>query len=109
MNANVSMDSNDGLEMPVRKPERRWLGALRIPFSTLYLNSKIEGTFCLDTPPVLLGYEPNRTDARSYGGLHRTNGNQGAGNGGSTKSTYLTLFLTIDPTLQQPEPLALKV
>lgn len=89
----------------VKRLERRWLGSLRIPFSTLYLNSKIEGTFCLNMPPMLLGYEH---DSRSYGNLNRSTGTTSNGNG-SLKSTYLTLFLTIDPTLQQPEPLALKV
>lgn len=88
---------------PTRRLERRWLGSLRIPFSTLYLNSKIEGTFCLNTPPMLLGYEH---DSRSYGNLNRSTGTS---SNGSLKNTYLTLFLTIDPTLQQPEPLALKV
>ena len=79
--------------------EKRWLGSLEIPFSTLYLNSKIEGTFKLNVPAVLLGYE---YDSRFF-------------NVGSTASnynsvnTYLTLFLTIDPTLPLPEPLVLKV
>ncbi|RWS23132.1 coiled-coil and C2 domain-containing protein 2A-like protein, partial [Leptotrombidium deliense] len=79
--------------------ERRWLGSLKIPISTLYLNSKVDGTFCLSTPPVLLGYE---YDSKLW--------NLGSNdvNGTNIQNTYLTLFLTIDPTLQLPEPLALK-
>ncbi|RWS04581.1 Coiled-coil and C2 domain-containing protein 2A-like protein [Dinothrombium tinctorium] len=79
--------------------ERRWLGSLRIPFSTLYLNSKIDGTFCLNKPPVLLGYEYDS----KFWNLGSNNVNSA-----STANTYLTIFLTIDPTLQLPEPLSLK-
>ena len=37
--------------------ENRWLGSLSIPFSSLYQNTRIEGTFRLHSPAILLGYE----------------------------------------------------
>ena len=37
--------------------ENKWLGSLSIPFSSLYQNTRVEGTFRLHSPPVLLGYE----------------------------------------------------
>ena len=37
--------TSDGQKLIHKRTERRWLGSLRIPFSTLYLNSKIEGIF----------------------------------------------------------------
>lgn len=75
------------------KMERHWLGDLKIPFTTLYLNSKIEGTFRLNVPPVLLGYD---YEARPWlmGGM--SNELEG-------RHTYLSLFLTIEPCLQLPE------
>ena len=38
------------------KNERRFLGNLTIPFSTIYMEGKVEGTFRLDAPDVCLGY-----------------------------------------------------
>ncbi|XP_067144045.1 coiled-coil and C2 domain-containing protein 2A-like isoform X2 [Centruroides vittatus] len=75
------------------KMERHWLGDLKIPFTTLYLNSKIEGTFRLNVPPVLLGYD---YEARPW--LMRGMSNELEG-----RHTYLSLFLTIEPCLQLPE------
>ncbi|CAG2121690.1 unnamed protein product, partial [Medioppia subpectinata] len=91
--------TSDGQKVIHKRTERRWLGSLKIPFSTLYLNSKIEGTFSLSTPLVLLGYE---YDNKSYLlGSDTTTKD-------TSKQTYLTLFVTIDPSLQLPEPLVIK-
>ncbi|KAF8782528.1 Coiled-coil and C2 domain-containing protein 2A [Argiope bruennichi] len=71
--------------------ERRWLGNLKIPFTTLYLNSKIEGTFRINVPPVLLSYE---NEPRPWlTGLSDAASNH----------TYLSFFMTIEPCLQLPE------
>ncbi|XP_042898083.1 coiled-coil and C2 domain-containing protein 2A [Parasteatoda tepidariorum] len=71
--------------------ERRWLGNLKIPFTTLYLNSKIEGTFRLNVPQVLLSYE---NEPRPWlTGLSNLSGNH----------TYISFFMTIEPCLQLPE------
>jgi hypothetical protein len=42
------------------REERRWLGGFSLPFSTLYRNGKVEGTFPLTMPPILLGYTKDR-------------------------------------------------
>ncbi|GIY77848.1 coiled-coil and C2 domain-containing protein 2A [Caerostris extrusa] len=71
--------------------ERRWLGNLKIPFTTLYLNSKIEGTFRINVPPVLLSYE---NEPRPWlTGLSDAASNH----------TYLSFFMTVEPCLQLPE------
>jgi len=90
MNSSVDIEND---HPTTSRLERRWLGSLRIPFATLYLNSKIEGTFSLNSPPALMGYDSTNSST----------------NGGTLSNTYLTLFLTIDPTLQHPEPMLLKV
>ena len=60
----------------------------------------LKGTFSLSTPLVLLGYE---YDTKGWL-LGAENSSRDL-----SKQTYLTLFVTIDPSLQLPEPLVLKV
>ncbi|XP_068212365.1 coiled-coil and C2 domain-containing protein 2A-like isoform X2 [Palaemon carinicauda] len=77
--------------------ERRWLGSLKIPFSTIYTNSKIEGTFSLEEPVVLLGYIRDSVSTVSPSRFIH--------NGEPNKSgTHLTIYLTLEPTLPPPEP-----
>ncbi|XP_015767290.1 PREDICTED: coiled-coil and C2 domain-containing protein 2A-like [Acropora digitifera] len=76
--------------------ERHWLGSIEIPFSTIYFNNKVEGTFRVNTPPVLLGYHKRGRHSGAPGGLGII----------SRDDTLLTLFLTIEPPLQPSQPLA---
>ncbi|BES93155.1 coiled-coil and Hypothetical protein containing [Nesidiocoris tenuis] len=71
----------------VQRTERYWLGSLRIPFTALY--TRIEGTFQLYSPPVLLGYNRESKDFRD--------------------STFLTLFVMVHPPLTPPSPLQEKM
>lgn len=109
--------------------ERKWLGSLRIPFSTLYLNSKVEGTFCLSVPTILFGYDyesrstpsssttsfvtssvtGERRRPSTFGGSGTSLNQDNAISLTANEKTYLNIFVTIDPTLQKPEELTLKV
>ena len=48
--------------------EKRWLGGLQVPFSTLYLEGRIEGLFRVETPIVNLGYQMKSTEPARGGG-----------------------------------------
>lgn len=109
-----------------------WLGSLKVPFSTLYLNGRIEGTFKVDTPVGLLGYEFDEFDAIAKevnldkvsskrlqsGSSSLNNPSQGRLSGlklpgriSSTNyksETYLRIFLTLDPPLEKPLAIDLK-
>ncbi|XP_043210658.1 coiled-coil and C2 domain-containing protein 2A-like [Amphibalanus amphitrite] len=75
--------------------ERRWLAELTVPFSTLYINGRVEGTFRLNTPPLLIGYE---CDVTARGTLFHLTESLPTGQTG----TYVTVFITLEPPVNVP-------
>jgi len=63
----------------INHDERRWMGSLSVPFSTVYSSECIEGVFELQGPGHLIGYE------------------KGQG------QPMLQLLITLDPPLLQPQ------
>ncbi|XP_041483934.1 coiled-coil and C2 domain-containing protein 2A-like isoform X2 [Lytechinus variegatus] len=67
--------------------EKRWLGSLSIPFSTVYFQGKVAGAIRVEAPSSLLGYERTRESAGR----------------GAANATYLSVFITVEPPLAPPE------
>ncbi len=95
-----------------RRLERKWLGSLSVPFSSLFRNTRVEGTFRLRSPPVLLGYERTGHHGGALGGgddggeAGPTSLTSVGGGGGRhhRDATYLNLYLTVEPPLAAPDP-----
>ncbi|KAJ3074753.1 Coiled-coil and C2 domain-containing protein 2A [Podochytrium sp. JEL0797] len=95
----VEDDRNREVEIHQRK-ERNWLGTFSIPFAALYEQSRIEGSFHVQIPSVLLGYEKNPSagplDNTLFLALE------------PTKETLIDVFISLEPPLLQPAPLKLR-
>ncbi|CAL1540858.1 unnamed protein product [Lymnaea stagnalis] len=76
--------------------EKKWLGSIKIPFSTVYFNNKIDGTFRLNTPPILLGYTYDQSQGQP--GMTELDNNL------AKRNTILTMYVTLEPSLTLPDP-----
>uniref|UniRef100_A0AAG5DD09 C2 domain-containing protein n=1 Tax=Anopheles atroparvus TaxID=41427 RepID=A0AAG5DD09_ANOAO len=82
----------------------RWLGRLRIPISTIYLNQRLEGTFEVQTPPILFGYDRQQqghtVDIPEGYGLPPVGSATGLPD--MRELTHVSLFISLEPLIEKP-------
>ncbi|KAJ3080242.1 Coiled-coil and C2 domain-containing protein 2A [Rhizoclosmatium hyalinum] len=83
-----------------QRRERNWLGSFSMPFTALYEQTRIEGSFHVQIPTVLLGYEKNPSAGALDNSLFLALE--------ATKETLVDVFITLEPPLLQPAPLKLR-
>ncbi|XP_063222890.1 coiled-coil and C2 domain-containing protein 2A isoform X2 [Bacillus rossius redtenbacheri] len=88
--------------------ERSWLGSLRIPFTALCYNPRTEGTFRLKCPAVLLGYEREPHRGQPFRGTSSPGADTTMWSP-SRDAAFLTLFITVQPTLNPPKPIKVRL
>ncbi|XP_053696405.1 coiled-coil and C2 domain-containing protein 2A [Sabethes cyaneus] len=75
----------------------KWLGQLRIPISTIYVNQRIEGTFEIKTPSILFGYSRSSDDSPEY-----TSMLIGSSLPDLRELTHISLFINLEPNVEIP-------
>ena len=85
--------------------ERRWLGSFQIPFSTIYINSRIEGKFKLNVPSTLMGYNKDHGLLPQLTSEMLMSQTSLSGQTVTDKNSYLTIFITVEPPLAPQPPL----
>ncbi|XP_058891290.1 protein CC2D2B-like [Acipenser ruthenus] len=73
---------------------RQWLGSIALPFSSVLQQSKVSGTFRLNTPLISLGYTWKKEDM-----LPDAQDNYLS----QTESCFLSIFVTVDPQISTIE------
>ncbi|XP_039261426.2 coiled-coil and C2 domain-containing protein 2A-like isoform X2 [Styela clava] len=84
--------------------QNHWLGSLKIPFTTIYQQGKIEGTFKLNVPQVMLGYTPDRANSSANDPYAQMESQFLQ----PTDGSYIGIFVTLEPQLGRPEPVPQK-
>lgn len=94
----VVEDLIDNVAEVYQRITSKWLGTLKIPIINICTNQRIEGTFEVHIPSVLLGYtKPKFSPADHQTSIALENLPD------LSKKTYISLFISLEPTVEIPQ------
>ena len=96
----VVEDLIDNVTEVYQRITSKWLGTIKIPIANIFANQRIEGTFEVSVPTVLLGYtKPKFT--RSDVGSHSAASLETFPH--MSKKTHINLFISLEPNAEIPQ------
>ncbi|KAG5677027.1 hypothetical protein PVAND_006814 [Polypedilum vanderplanki] len=94
----VIEDLIDNVAEVYQRITSKWLGTLKIPVINICTNQRIEGTFELNIPSVLVGYtKPKFSPADQQTSIAIENLPD------LSKKTYISLFISLEPSVEIPQ------
>lgn len=79
----------------------KWLGSLKIPIINICSNQRIEGTFELSVPSILLGYTKAKFSPADLG--HHQTSIAIENMPDLSRKTFINLFISLEPNVEVPE------
>lgn len=93
----VVEDLTDNVTEVYQRISCKWLGSLKIPVANIYNNQRIEGTFEVQTPQVLLGYTKPKFSPADQTTIAIDNLPD------MSKKTHISLFINLEPNVEIPK------
>ncbi|CAO1388442.1 unnamed protein product [Diamesa hyperborea] len=93
----VVEDLIDNVTEVYQRISSKWLGSLKIPISTIYSSQRIDGTFEVTTPQILLGYSKPKFSHADQTSIAIDNLPD------MSKKTHISLFISLEPNVEIPE------
>lgn len=97
----VVEDLIDNVAEVYQRITSKWLGTLKIPIINICRNQRIEGTFELSVPTVLLGYTKAKFSPADLG--HHQTSIAIESMPDLSRKTFISLFISLEPNVEVPE------
>lgn len=96
----VVEDLIDNVTEVYQRITSKWLGSIKIPIANIFANQRIEGTFEVSIPTVLLGYNKPKFSPADMGNPSSTSLENFPS---MSKKTHINLFISLEPIAEIPQ------
>lgn len=96
----VVEDLTDNVTEVYQRITSKWLGTIKIPMANIFANQRIEGTFEVSIPTVLLGYTKPKFSPADIGQQSSISIESFPS---MSKKTHINLFISLEPNAEIPK------